>query len=794
MKKILLSVIMVSLIPAGIMMFPSCTRHECTVEEISIIPQPLLTEAGTGYCRLTSNTRVLVGGEDPQVYETAGYLAGRMGWKAERRIQNSERRREGKGEDHLIRNAVQLLLDEESQPLGKEGYDLLVNRKGILIRAYQPEGLFYGVQTLLQLMPAEVFGDPVAGREWMIPAVHVTDSPRFTWRGMHLDVSRHFFPVEFVKRYIDLIAMHKMNVFHWHLTDDNGWRIEIKKYPLLTDVAAWRVDREDQPWNERTPPEEGEQAMYGGYYTQDQIREIVEYARQRFIMVVPEIEMPGHASEVFAAYPQFSCRGEKLFVRPGSYWPNNDIFCAGNDSVYTFLEDILTEVMDMFPSAYIHIGGDEADKTQWKDCPKCQRRIREESLSDEKELQSYFVKRIEKFLNASGRKLIGWDEILEGGLAPEATVMSWRGFEGGIEAASQGHDVIMCPVSHCYFDYYQADPDFQPLAIGGFTPLKKVYSFESTPPELADEQVKHILGGQGNVWTEYISTPGHAEYMSVPRMTALAEVLWSAGNLRNWDGFRERLQHQFLRFDEMGVNYSVGSFAVGYQTFRDSLSGQVWVELTSEQYQPEIRYTLDGSIPSKQSFLYTSPLLLDSARFVKAAIFYGDSMMERPAEKGIILHKATGKPVSYRFNWSNRYPGRQSLTLVDGLRGSGRHNDGYWQGFHGNDLEVLIDLQKEDSIQQVIAGFLDRPGSWIFPPVRMEVSVSADSITWTGFVKDLDLVHNEKEYSVRESEFSFDKMPARYVKIHAFNVGICPPWHPGSGEKAWLFTDEIIVK
>jgi len=364
---------------------------------------------------------------------------------------------------------------------------------------------------------------------------------RFAWRGMHLDVSRHFFPKEFIKTYIDLIAMHKMNVFHWHLTDDNGWRIEIKKYPKLTSVSAWRVDREDQTWREVTPPKPGEKATYGGFYTQEDIREIVKYASERQVMILPEIEMPGHTSEVFAAYPSLSCSGKKMYVRPGSYWPNEDIFCAGNDSVFVFLEDVLDEVMELFPGPYIHIGGDEADKTNWKKCPKCRQRMKDEHLNNEDELQSWFIKRMENYLVAHGKKLIGWDEILEGGLAPEATVMSWRGIAGGVASARQGHDAVMSPGTHCYFDHYQADPEFEPEAIGGFTTLKKVYSYEPVPEELTPDEARHILGAQGNVWTEFIPAPEHAEYMAVPRMTALAEVVWSPDSKRNWEDFRERL-------------------------------------------------------------------------------------------------------------------------------------------------------------------------------------------------------------------------------------------------------------
>jgi hexosaminidase len=367
---------------------------------------------------------------------------------------------------------------------------------------------------------------------------------------MHLDVGRHFFDKEFVKRYIDLIALHKMNTFHIHLTDDQGWRIEIKKYPRLTEIGSKR--KESPMIGNR---KKGDGTPYRGFFTQDDIREIVEYARKRYITVVPELEMPGHSLGALAAYPELSCTGgpHEVMTRWGVF---EDVYCAGNDKVFEFMEDVLTEVIELFPGEYIHIGGDECPKARWEKCPKCQARIKKEGLKDEHELQSYFVKRIEKFLNSKGRRLIGWDEILEGGLAPNASVMSWRGTEGGIAAARSGHDVVMSPTTHCYFDYYQSKNRKQePEAIGGFLPLDIVYSFEPVPAELAPEQRKHVIGAQGNVWTEYIHTPSDVEYMALPRMCALAEVVWTPAELKDWDDFRDRLDRFAERLDAMGVNY-----------------------------------------------------------------------------------------------------------------------------------------------------------------------------------------------------------------------------------------------
>ncbi len=449
---------------------------------------------------------------------------------------------------------VQLRIHPD-QSIPSESYRLEINAKHILLTAGDEPGIFYGLQTLRQLLPATVENQTAELHNNAIPAVLVVDSPRFGWRGMHLDVSRHFFPLEFVKQYIDMLALHKMNVFHWHLTDDNGWRLEIKKYPKLTEICAWRVDREHEDWRKWSPIEPGEKATYGGFYTQDEVREVIAYAAERQITVIPEIEMPGHSSELFAAYPELSCQGKVIPVNPGSYWPNEDILCAGNDSVFTFLENVLDEVAELFPAQYIHIGGDEAAKKYWETCPKCQQRIQTEGLENEHELQSWFIQKIEKHILAKGKRLIGWDEILEGGLAQSATVMSWRGEKGGIAAAKAGHDVVMTPYTYVYFDYYQGNPETEPQAIGGDLPVTKVYSYEPIPEELEPEEHKFVLGAQANLWTEFVKTTDHAEYMVLPRMTALSEVVWSDPEGREWSEFRARLTELFPRYEILDWNY-----------------------------------------------------------------------------------------------------------------------------------------------------------------------------------------------------------------------------------------------
>ncbi|MEI7499189.1 MAG: family 20 glycosylhydrolase [Bacteroidota bacterium] len=758
----------------------------------SIVPLPAKMKIKTGKFEIDKQTRLVISDDDTNLVRVAHFfadqlhLAGGPDFKVEKMTGSQKA---GK--------AIILSLKKDKTNIPAEGYELSVSPKKIHISASTGAGLFYGIQSLLQLMPEEIFQthEPIADKTWDVPCVEIMDYPRYSYRGMHLDVSRHFFPKEFIKRYIDLIAMYKMNTFHWHLTDDNGWRVEIKKYPKLMEVAAWRVDREDKPWNERPAQQPGEKATYGGYYSQDEIREIVQYASDRYVGIIPEIEMPAHSVEALAAYPQFSCTGGPFTVPPGSYWPNIDILCAGNDSVFTFLEDVLTEVMTLFPSKYIHVGGDEADKTNWKRCPKCQERIKTEGLKDEKELQSYFIKRIEKFIVSKNRKMIGWDEIIEGGLAPDATVMSWRGVEGGIAAARQGHDAIMTPGSYCYFDHYQADPASEPKAIGGFTTLKKVYSYEPTPDELTTEEAKHILGAQGNVWTEFIPTPAHAEYMAVPRMIALSEVVWSPKNSRNWGDFQHRMTGQFKRLDNLKVNYSKGSFKVGVNTQYDKKLNVIKVILESEQLDVPVHYTLNGDDVGATSPVYTGPFEIKGNSVIKAGLFVDGLLKEKAIEMPFIFHHAIGKPVKYLTAYSGRYPSTGATALTDGLRGSINHRDGLWQGFLGNDLYLIIDLGREIPVNSVQANFLQNQHSWIFLPVVVEYSLSSDGKKYHSFNEVSNRISTKEEQPFMQP-FNFQFMKntkARFVRVKAKNLGKCPEWHEGAGENCWMFADEIVV-
>lgn len=534
------------LLPAILMILAGCGKQE--PREVSIIPKPYSIIRDQGTVRITKSWTLSV--DDMETFSANAHFLGERFKKAagiELPVSTS-----------ATSKSIKLHIDPKlTDSLGVEGYLLKTAPNSIEITGTAQAGIFYGIQTFFQLLPPEIYSDSlVSGVKWTVPRVVINDKPRFVWRGFLLDVSRHFFPASYIFEVMDHMAMHKMNRLQLHLTDDQGWRLEIKKYPKLTEVGAWRVNREDRHWNSREPQKPGEKADYGGFYTQEEIREMVRYGNTLNITIVPEIEMPAHATGCLAAYPELTCTGKPLAVLPGGIWPCSNIFCAGKDETFAFLEDVLSEVIDLFPSKYIHIGGDEADKTEWIKCPACQKRIRQEGLKNEKELQSYFIRRIEKFINSRGRNLLGWDEILEGGLAENATVMSWRGTQGGIEAARAGHHVVMTPTSHCYLDYYQGKPEYEPLAIGGYLPLEKVYSFEPVPSELSLKESGMILGAQGNLWTEYVSEPSHADYMAFPRLTALSEVCWTHAGQRSYDDFTKRLTEQFKRFEAMGMNYS----------------------------------------------------------------------------------------------------------------------------------------------------------------------------------------------------------------------------------------------
>ncbi len=650
----------------------------------SIIPRPAKMEVGSGSFEIGPKTSIVLDSASADTREVGEFLAAKL------------RRTTGYPLDveaatgKIPTGAILLRTADGLSALGNEGYRLSSSKKEVKIESGSPAGIFYGVQTLLQLLPPEIeSGSAAEGVVWSVPSVKIEDRPRFVWRGVHLDVGRHFLPKEFVKRYIDLLAMYKMNMFHWHLTEDQGWRIEIKKYPRLTEIGAWRRESMDDG------------IPHGGFYTQDEIREVVAYAKKHFITVVPEIEMPGHCQAALAAYPELSCSGGPFKV--GTEWGIiYDVFCPGNEKTFEFLQDVLTEVIDLFPGRFVHIGGDEAPKRRWQNCSRCQERIKGEGLKNEDELQSYFIKRIENFLSGKGKSLIGWDEILEGGLAPNATVMSWRGTAGGIEAARSGHDVVMSPTSHCYFDYYQGLFD-EPWAIGGFLPIEKVYSYEPVPEELTPEQAGRVLGAQANLWTEYIVAPPQAEYMLMPRLLALSEVVWSDKSLRSYADFSRRLVPHYDRLAASGVNFRLPPpDGLGGKKL---ISGPTQVRIYPPFPGAEVRVTTDGTDPDRTSpLLGDSPLEIDKSTVVKARTVLRGGRMSRVISTSFSLIDPEQNGLDYAYYegaWL-RLPDLDGLTPLK----TGRVSD----------LSFEPAGPREDNFALLFKGYLDiqNPGEYTF--------------------------------------------------------------------------------
>ena len=529
----------------------SVSCKEESVNHYDIIPAPSSLEMGSGSFVIKENTMLVVNTRNEKTEGVITYITGFLRNAGYKGLDVVERQ-------GVRRGSINLILDEEGS-FEPEGYALSIKRNIITIRASDGAGLFYGFQTMRQLLPPSVeLNDEGAEVPALhIPVCEIKDQPAFIYRGMHLDVGRHMFPVEYIERYIDMMALHKMNMFHWHLTEDQGWRIEIDKYPLLTEVGSKR--KETIVGHAGRPPFEYDGKPYEGFYTKEQVRDIVAYAAERFITVIPEIEMPGHSLAAITAYPHISCTGGPFEVAT-KWGVFEDVYCAGKEETFAFLEDVIDEVTELFPGPYFHIGGDECPKSRWKVCPDCQKRMVEEGLADEHELQSYFVKRIESYLATKGKRMIGWDEILEGGLAPQATVMSWRGTQGGIAAAREGHDVIMTPNPYMYLDHYQTEPEGEPLAIGGYSPLEWVYGYDPVPAELSGDEVNFILGLQGNLWSEYLYTPEQMEYMAYPRMFAIAETGWTAPLKKDFEDFLVRFTAQRARYDVIGINYFKGDY------------------------------------------------------------------------------------------------------------------------------------------------------------------------------------------------------------------------------------------
>lgn len=681
------------------------------------------------------------------------------------------------------KNAITFMFDKTITD--KEAYKLEVQDDRVIVKCSNGAGAFYAAQTILQLMSDSVFySKKINNKIWTIPCVKIEDYPRFAYRGMHLDCARHLFNIDFIKRYIDLLSMNKMNTFHWHLTDDQGWRIEIKKYPKLTQVGGFR--KGTVQYTSHDKPGVNDKIPYGGFYTQVQIKEIVKYAQSRYVTIIPEIEMPGHAMAALAAYPEYACKDTVINV--GMDWGVFDeIFCP-TEKTFTFLQDILNEVTILFPSKYIHIGGDEAPKTRWKESKYCQDLMKKENLKDEHELQSYFIKRIEKYLNTKQREIIGWDEILEGGISPKATIMSWRGMDGAIEAAKQNHDAIMTPGNFCYFDHYQSLSPSEPYAIGGFTSVEKVYSFEPIPAVLNEEQAKHILGAQGNLWTEYIGNTNYAEYMIMPRQCALAEVLWTPKEKRNYSNFTDRMLHNFKRLDLLKVNYARHMMDVTCTV--NSSANQVTAALKSQVSGGVIYYTTDGSTVSANANAYKEPVIIDKTTTLKAACFKNGSKVGTEFSQKFLMHKGAGSEVKLANPPASiYYPGNANY-LTNGIEGSSNYGDGQWFGFSGKNLDATIDLGSAKEISKIKINYLVKINSWIYAPAKVIYSVSTDGVNY----KEVYNAKVDDSDGLKSASASFNPETARYLKIVAENIGVIADGKSGAGNPAWLFVDEVVVE
>lgn len=745
------------------------------VYEVVPLPSEIMQSEGAGF-DLNASTKITFPEGNDKMQKNAEFLS--------EFLQISTGVKPGVSSSGGEKNVIELSLGLQSD--NPEAYRIEVGENKIKISGSSEAGVFYGIQTLRKATPVGDFSVSY-------PAVVINDEPRFGYRGTMLDVARHFEPVEFVKKFIDLIALHNINRFHWHLTEDQGWRIEIKKYPKLTEIGSMR---KETVIGQNSGEYDG--IPHGGFYTQEEIKDIVNYAADRYITIIPEIDLPGHMLAALAAYPELGCTGGPYEVER-SWGVFDDVLCPGKEETFTFLEGVLTEVMELFPSQYIHIGGDECPKVRWEECPDCQRKIKELGLKDgahKKEfyLQSYVTARVEKFLNDHGRSIIGWDEILEGELAPNATVMSWRGMQGGIEAAQMNHDVIMTPTTYCYFDYYQTQyTDDEPFGIGGFVPVETVYSFEPAPDILTPEQKKHILGAQANLWTEYIKTPEHVEYMLLPRLAALSEVQWMQHEKKNYENFLTRLPRLIALYDKLGYNYATHVFDVHAKLTTNFETNALDVELNTIDGAP-VYYTLDGSEPGENSTRYEGAISIRESADLRAVSIREGGKKSKLYSETIVVKKSTFKPARLLTDPANGYGFSGAGMLVDGMYGSNtNYKTGKWIGFQGSDLVAVIDMQDATEISKVEVNNAVVTGDWIFDASEIIVESSDDDVTYNLVKKEsITDSHSDHWAEISRHSVSFDPVTARYFKV-TVKPSVMPGWHPGKGRRAFIFVDEITL-
>ena len=762
---------------AGLLM-TACSNQPTTVANYEVVPMPLeINTTQQASFLLKSGVTVYYPAGNEKMQRNAEFLASYV--KAQTGIELQVQAGEG-GKGGIV---LQLGLANDNP----EAYQLKVDANQVVISSPSEAGVFYGIQTLRKAV------DVAEGSNVELPAVEIKDQPRFGYRGMMLDVGRHFFSMDEIKTYIDMMALHNINRFHWHLSEDQGWRIEIKKYPKLTEIGSMR---KETVIGHNSGKYDGK--PYGGFYTQEQAKEIVAYAAERYITVIPEIDLPGHMQAALAAYPELGCTGGPYEV--WTQWGVSDnVLCAGNDQTIQFIKDVLAEIVEIFPSEYIHVGGDECPKVKWSTCPKCQARIKALGLKSdnkhtkEERLQSYVIHEAEEFLNSKGRKMIGWDETLEGGLAPNATVMSWRGEAGGIEAAKQHHDVVMTPNTYLYFDYYQSkDTETEPMAIGGYLPIERVYSYEPMPKSLSPEEQKYIVGVQANLWTEYIPDFKQVQYMVLPRMAALSESQWCVPEKKNYEAFLQRVSRLVNIYAKNGWNYATHIFDVMLDLKPNTETGTLDAVARTIDNAP-IYYTLDGSEPTTASEKYTDVIKIDKPCTLRT-VAIRPSGSSKITKDEISFSKSSMKPITMLQPINKQYEFSGATVLVDGMTGNMNYKTGRWIAFYTNDLEAVIDLKEATEISSMTLHTCVEKGDWIFDTRGITVSVSDDNQTFKEVASEAYPAMKESDPNqIYTHELKFDPVKTRYVKVKALSEQKIPSWHGGKGNPGFLFVDEIIL-
>lgn len=759
--------------------FYACSEKRTLNSDYEIIPKPLDVNCkGDASFLLKDGVYVIYPENNQKMQDNAEFL-----------VDYVEKQTGVKLTSHAgmpVDGAICLTLDLNDD--NAEAYKLIVNDKRVCISGASEAGVFYGIQTLRKSLPV------AQDINVNLSAVEIYDKPRFAYRGAMLDVARHFYTVDEVKTFIDMLALHNINRFHWHLTDDQGWRIEIKKYPKLMSVASERKETVVGRWYSGIY----DGKPYGGYYTQDELRDVIDYAAKRHITIIPEVDLPGHMQAALTAYPELGCTGGPYEVR--TIWGvSQDVLCVGNDFTLQFVKDVLSEVADIFPSEYIHIGGDECPKVRWEKCPKCQERIKSLGLKSdakhtkEQRLQSYMIQEAAKYLKEKGKRIIGWTEILEGGLVPDATLMSWIGESGGIEAAHQHHDVIMTPNTYLYFDYYQSKKvEDEPLAIGGYLPIEKTYNYEPMPKELTKEEQQYIKGVQANLWTEYIPVFSQVQYMVLPRLGAVAEVQWTDPSKKDYKGFLRRVPHLVAVYDCYGWNYATRVYDVNVDMKADTVNHVLNVQLSTMADDP-IYYTLDGQDPTEKSLKYTKPFTIDQSVVLKTMAVHPDRTSKISVDT-IRFNKATLKPVVLLQPNESRFSPDGPVVLVDGRNGNHSFDTGAWLAVAGNDLEAVINMQAETILSSASVHVYVRKDAWLFGARGFSVSVSSDNKNYKEVAsQEYKQMQESDSDGIIEHEFSFDSCKATYVKIKVISEKSMPDWHWDAGKAPFLLIDEIIL-